>query len=533
MTEWILSSSALILAVCLGRFLLKGRISLRLQYALWTLVLLRLLMPVNLFESAMSVQNLAWEEQVQQIAGERVAQIDVQDCDSAYASVVADYESRGMNVATVRPAVIERETRERMVEDITLGQVLCGIWLWGMAFMGAVLLISNWSFARKLRRSRRRIDGVRSPVDVYVTGAVGTPCLYGLFRPAIYLTREAADERILGHVLIHEITHYQHFDHVWAALRAVCLVLHWYNPLVWLAASLSRQDGELACDERVLARIGREHGAEYGRTLIELTCEAGRSSLLVAATTMTGGKRALRERIVLLMKQPRTALITAVALALCASLIVGCTFTGGVEETKRPEGSETTPIEPTGLVESIPVETEPVDLLEQTAGLFLTEDLVPTWYLKALTSYYDSPEQMDLSMLFYGGVSNEEITDEEEDFLVRQMGDWVRSMDKQRVTSAEMDEVLQTYFGITLDQADVSTMLDQFCYYEPTDAYLSAHTDSNVFPIEILQVVTVSDSGVQVHYCDRNHPDRQGIVTFDVSGDVWQIYSNRPLATAS
>ena len=45
MTEWIVSSSALIALVVLLRRLLRGRIGLRLQYALWLLVLLRLLIP--------------------------------------------------------------------------------------------------------------------------------------------------------------------------------------------------------------------------------------------------------------------------------------------------------------------------------------------------------------------------------------------------------------------------------------------------------------------------------------------------------
>ena len=78
-----------------------------------------------------------------------------------------------------------------------------------------------------------------------------SPCLVGILSlPAIYLTPEAIqDEDTLRHVLAHELTHFAHKDHIWSALRCVCLVLHWYNPLVWLACVLSRRDGELACDE--------------------------------------------------------------------------------------------------------------------------------------------------------------------------------------------------------------------------------------------------------------------------------------------
>ena len=48
MTEWIVTSSVLILIIAALRYLLRGRISLRLQYALWAVVLLRLLLPVQL-----------------------------------------------------------------------------------------------------------------------------------------------------------------------------------------------------------------------------------------------------------------------------------------------------------------------------------------------------------------------------------------------------------------------------------------------------------------------------------------------------
>ena len=47
MIEWVVSSCILILAVIALRYLLRGRISLRLQYALWLLVLARVLIPVS------------------------------------------------------------------------------------------------------------------------------------------------------------------------------------------------------------------------------------------------------------------------------------------------------------------------------------------------------------------------------------------------------------------------------------------------------------------------------------------------------
>ena len=62
MIEWIVSSCVLILIVTILRCLLKGKMPLRLQYALWGLVLLRLLVPFSLGESSISVMNVVREQ---------------------------------------------------------------------------------------------------------------------------------------------------------------------------------------------------------------------------------------------------------------------------------------------------------------------------------------------------------------------------------------------------------------------------------------------------------------------------------------
>ena len=61
MTEWIITSCVLIAMILGVRFLLKDRISGRLRYGLWLLVLIRLLIPFSL-PSDMSVMNLLPEK---------------------------------------------------------------------------------------------------------------------------------------------------------------------------------------------------------------------------------------------------------------------------------------------------------------------------------------------------------------------------------------------------------------------------------------------------------------------------------------
>lgn len=57
MKEILLTSSILILVLGLLRYLLRGRINLHLQYALWLLVAVRLLVPLSLPAAPWSVLN--------------------------------------------------------------------------------------------------------------------------------------------------------------------------------------------------------------------------------------------------------------------------------------------------------------------------------------------------------------------------------------------------------------------------------------------------------------------------------------------
>ena len=360
MNEWIISSSVLILLVLLGRLLLRGKISLRLQYALWALVLVRLLVPMQLFTSSFGTGFIAREVDI--AAPVRDVYVSAnedryeREYDAAYQQVLAQYQAASR---PVDPIVIERESAAlaKTTLELDLRQLLLKLWLAGMAVMAAVIVSCNLHLSMKLRRRRWEYPAADSLLPVYVTEAVPTPCIFGLFRPAVYLTPQAArDDRIRTHVLAHELTHYRHGDYIWSVLRSLCLVLHWYNPLVWIAAKVSRADAELACDEGTLARLGESQRGDYGRTLIGLTCCAPISELLLTATTMTGSGGSIRERIKLLMERPRNTVLTVTTVILLVTLIVGCTFSAAPETT--PPATE--PMETTSPPKpDLPPETAP------------------------------------------------------------------------------------------------------------------------------------------------------------------------------
>lgn len=336
MIEWVVSSCILILAVIALRYLLRGRISLRLQYALWLLVLARLLLPVSFGSTDISVMSVVEKAPTVQ-AVESVRGVDtIWQADNGSVEGYPVGPLLPDTPVTVAPSVTNDQFG-RMESALTLRKLLLPIWWCGAAVTLLVFLSANLRFAGRLRKSRCPLAVEGAALPVYVAEERAVPCLFGLFRPAIYVTQAAADDpELLRHTVAHETTHFRHGDHVWALLRAVCLALHWWNPLVWWAAKLSRQDGELACDEATIRALGEGERAAYGRTLIRMACGRGVSPLLTA-TTMDGGKTSLHERIVLLAKKPRTAVTAAIAVVLAAALCIGCTFTGAKKDETAAE----------------------------------------------------------------------------------------------------------------------------------------------------------------------------------------------------
>lgn len=373
----LLTSSILILLTAVLRPLLRGRVDPRVQYALWLAAALRLLIPVNFADSAYSaLALLSRAERSAQIV-ESIGQtaIPAQSYSSAREQVLEEYRQQGVEEAALTPSdlmAIDDQARELM-KGPTLselfGRYARPVWLAGAAGTALWFLLVNLRLRRLLRDARPMEADY--PLPVYVSGKLPSPCLCGTVRPAVYVTPAALESPDrLRHVLAHELTHYRHKDHWWALVRCLCLCLYWFDPLVWWAAAMSRQDCELACDAGAIRRLGEEERLSYGRTLVAMIA-SGRNPLLQTATTMTGGKRRVRERIRLIARRPKTVVAVAVAAALIVGCAVGCTFTGTPEPTNTLDNLQERLLD-------VPEELQ-ADVLARTTDQLETPPLASYW----------------------------------------------------------------------------------------------------------------------------------------------------------
>jgi beta-lactamase regulating signal transducer with metallopeptidase domain len=358
-----IASSVLISSIALVRRLFRGKLDLRLQYALWLLVAARLLLPLPPVQSPVSVLNVL-DAGVSIIStGKPVPAQQSTPPDGSVPTIPEGSEGPEIPADPEHP---EGPGNGNLSDPTQPGQTplspsganssdgatselasepaserenaLRAVWLAGAALTGLWFLAQNLWFYIQLRKTRERAEVPDCPLPVNVSRYVKSPCLFGL-KPAIYLPPNCLDKNdrtALRYILAHEETHQRHGDHLWAYLRCLCLALHWHNPFVWWAGTLSRNDCEMACDQSTLARLGEEHRRTYGHTLIDMIQPPKPSDLLSGATTMSAGISGIKERITMIAKKPKMLWSTLVLVILFLVLAVSCTFTA-------PTGTEAGP----------------------------------------------------------------------------------------------------------------------------------------------------------------------------------------------
>lgn len=140
MLEILISSTVLILALTALRFFLRGKLNPRLQYTLWLLAALRLLLPVSLVRSPVSVMNA------------------VPDVPAAVQRLTAPENRRAPQTDnTQSPVQTASETETAPTEaqtQLTGSTILKLVWLTGAAAMALVVLAQNLRFLRRLKRIR-------------------------------------------------------------------------------------------------------------------------------------------------------------------------------------------------------------------------------------------------------------------------------------------------------------------------------------------------------------------------------------------
>ncbi len=382
-------SAILVVVLLIADLFMRKRVRAVFRYCVWLLVLVKLILPPTL---ALPTGIGYW-------LGDRLpAAIPASDhgvratgllpanrhsfSGSSLSREAPQIRPPGMEVGTAGPmgSVVSDMT------PMTWQGIFFLLWLVGVLVFAA-LLAQRVRFVRGLMafsspaemRFQQMMDecagqvGIRKGISLRVSGTMSSPAICGLLRPIVLVPAKilaALSPEGLRAVLIHELAHMKRGDLWINSLQTLLQVVHFYNPLVWVANLMIRRTREEAVDEAVLVALGGR-AKDYSNTLIDIGEMAlWKADLGLRLIGVAESEKILRWRIKHMLTRPipKTAKLgvmgTVVLVVMAAVLLpMACAHRSG------PGGRQTTqPGETTGLAASRNAPVAP-----QVTGVSATE----------------------------------------------------------------------------------------------------------------------------------------------------------------
>lgn len=253
------------------------------------------------------------------------------------------------------------------------------------------------------------------------------------------------------------------------------------------------------------------------------------------------------------MHRLSSCFILLLCAALLAALFAGCTQrtapTGGDPDTPPAQNNGDSPDQPaqpthdqpqpapetpSGDAPQLTTPDNEDELLAVMQDALFGESQSGRFYRQALTSRYASAAGVDLGMLFYNGVPDstglnwDDLSAPEQSALKKssEYSAYFLEADWERISTTQMDQAMQTVFGIGLGDASWAGV-SRWVYLPEFDQYYFAHTDTNaLLPIQAEQVQTDADGYYYLFYRLAESPDNQQLCCLRRVKDSWQIVYN-------
>lgn len=305
-----LTGSIVIAVVLLARLLLRRAPKIY-SYALWAVVLFRLLCPISL-SAGLSVLKPLPVTTTQGLSTVTYRPVE---------PVIPTSGELGQENARQEPA--EAVKAETGLQTMTLAAV---VWLTVGGALAGCSLVQYTVLRRKLR------EAVLYRGEILLSDKIRTPFVMGVLSPKIYLPWDTPQEE-RRFIIAHERQHIHRGDPLWKLLGYLALCVHWFNPLVWLAFFLGGKDMEMSCDEAVLNRLGEGIRADYSQALLRLATH----KRLIAGMPLAFGEGETKGRVRNMARWRRPKVwVSGICAVLCLAVLAVCAL--------NPQKSDSTPV---------------------------------------------------------------------------------------------------------------------------------------------------------------------------------------------
>ena len=330
-----LYSAAITAGILLFRFIFKNRISSKLQYLMWWLLILRLIIPVTPdIGIHLGLQSIPQEQAVQAELPTPAPVLDVAPASAPIAQ--SSYES-------VAPAVqpdtdVAPSQHVNPAKSTDWYSIVFVVWLLGaIGFLGWLIFVKlryYESLQHLMAGGPREVYelydrcckelGVK-PLPLWIVNKSMSPGIAFFGEPVLLIPISlCGDESRLRFALLHELTHKKRGDHYMTLLLNILRAVYWFDPVVHFAFSELRADMESACDSDVLAYIGHEQKRGYLTVILDMFSY---DTEPILGMSQIRSKRMAKRRMKGAFMKSRTSPAFR-AITLCIALIMSlCCFT--------------------------------------------------------------------------------------------------------------------------------------------------------------------------------------------------------------
>ena len=289
MISHIIALSVLCALVIIIRALFKNRVSARIVYALWLVVLIKLCIPISFVSIDVPLPSFLEEYSAVIEAEAEKPFLNHEKSDPSQSSPViqtlpmdspvsgstapeADLTVPAPPTEPVIPnePIMESEKTSEEVNELSIDPLKLILIIWALGSFAFLLIFSTVSVITQIKlRKSRSFHAKEGRIPIYVSDGIASPCVTGII-PTVYITSYTKDCKDLDLIIKHELTHVRHGDHIWAVIRIITIIVFWWNPFVWAAAILSKRDAELACDESVVKNMSGSERLGYSRLILDM-----------------------------------------------------------------------------------------------------------------------------------------------------------------------------------------------------------------------------------------------------------------------
>ncbi len=330
-----LYSAAITAGILLFRFIFKNRISSKLQYLMWWLLILRLLMPVTPdIGLHFNLQDMLLKQAHQAELPTPAPVLDV-----APASVPSTQSSYESVTPTVQPDTdVAPSQHVNPTKSTDWYSIVFVVWLLGaIGFLGWLIFVKlryYESLQHLMAGGPREVYELYDrcckelcvkPLPLWIVDKSMSPGIAFFGEPVLLVPLSLCnDESRLRFALLHELTHKKRGDHYMTLLLNILRAVYWFDPVVHFAFSELRADMESACDSDVLAYIGHEQKRGYLTVILDMFSY---DTEPILGMSQIRSKRMAKRRMKGAFMKSRTSPAFR-AITLCIALIMSlCCFT--------------------------------------------------------------------------------------------------------------------------------------------------------------------------------------------------------------